>query len=383
MRIRACTLALSVLAASAPTIAPDATAQGASDAFTDTARQRFQEGVQLFDQGKFEEARAAFLQAYALKKHPAVLLNLAQSELRSDHPVEAARHFAQFLRENSDAKPNEIESAREGLSQARTKTGRIDVQVDVEGADVFIDGELVGRAPLPAPVDVGPGSRRVEARLPGHAPQTADVAVLVGEVASTNFSFETPPTTETPPPPPDDGGETLEFTTATEGRKPFIDWMIEDKVAWATGGATLLGLGMGIGFAVAARSASNSADNVAGQIKVVAKRDPELENYQGYDRTGNPCADPIPITSETNYAPACQQLQNNLDARDQDKTLSTVGFVLAGLGAAGTGVMYFVRTTPKEGAKGASVPKEPPETATVVAPVFGPRIRGLAIGGTF
>ena len=55
------------------------------------ARRRFQEGVKFFDQKKFEEARAAFLQAYALKHHPAVLLNLAQSEIRSGHPLEAAR----------------------------------------------------------------------------------------------------------------------------------------------------------------------------------------------------------------------------------------------------------------------------------------------------
>jgi hypothetical protein len=33
--------------------------------------------LMLFDKGKYEEARLSFLQAYTLKKHPAVLLNLA------------------------------------------------------------------------------------------------------------------------------------------------------------------------------------------------------------------------------------------------------------------------------------------------------------------
>ena len=66
-----------------------ASAQG-GDAMTEMARQRFQEGVKFYDQKKYEESRAAFLQAYALKHHPAVLLNLAQAELRSNHPVDAA-----------------------------------------------------------------------------------------------------------------------------------------------------------------------------------------------------------------------------------------------------------------------------------------------------
>jgi hypothetical protein len=180
--------------------------------------------------------------------------------------------------------------------------------------------------------------------------------------------------------PGETGGGEEGFTVSTEGRKPFVDWFVEDKVAWATAGATVVGLGMGIGFALAARSASNNADNIAGQIKVVAERDRDLENYQGLDRTDNPCADPIPVTSSTNYSPACSQLQDNLDARDTDKTLATVGFVLAGVGAAGTGVLYFVRTQPGEEPV---TEAKAPEPTTIVAPVLGPHVQGLAIGGTF
>ena len=73
------------------------------DATIQMARERFQEGVKYYDAKQYDKARAAFLQAYALKKHPAVLLNLAQSELRSGHEADAAKHFAQYLRENKEA----------------------------------------------------------------------------------------------------------------------------------------------------------------------------------------------------------------------------------------------------------------------------------------
>ena len=53
------------------------------DAVTVQARARFKEGVDHYDKGQFENARLSFLQAYALKKHPAVLLNLAQSSAKA------------------------------------------------------------------------------------------------------------------------------------------------------------------------------------------------------------------------------------------------------------------------------------------------------------
>src|SRR5258705_11845271 len=106
MRTRACLATLLLAAAGLAVAAPPARAQD-KDAVTERARRGFQEGVKFFDQKRFEEARAAFLQAYALKHHPAVLLNLAQSEIRSGHPLEAARHFSGYLRESASAAPTE------------------------------------------------------------------------------------------------------------------------------------------------------------------------------------------------------------------------------------------------------------------------------------
>src|SRR5690349_5818438 len=64
----------------------------ADDAVTEVARQRFQDGVKASDAGRFEDARAAFLQAYTLKKHPAVLLNLGQAEIKSGHLEDGGNH---------------------------------------------------------------------------------------------------------------------------------------------------------------------------------------------------------------------------------------------------------------------------------------------------
>src|SRR5688572_31534248 len=106
---------LFALAAAAAPMAVSTPARAADDAMIQMARERFQEGVKYYDEKQFEKARAAFLQAYALKRHPAVLLNLAQSELRSGHEADAAKHFVTYLREHKVASALERQEAEKGL----------------------------------------------------------------------------------------------------------------------------------------------------------------------------------------------------------------------------------------------------------------------------
>src|SRR6266566_622031 len=247
MRTRACLATLLLAAAGLVADISPAKAQE-KDAVTEMARRRFQEGVKFFDQKKFEEARAAFLQAYALKHHPAVLLNLAQSEIRSGHPLEAARHFSGYLRESANTSPAERADAEKGLASARTKLGRIHVTA-ATGAEVMVDGEAIGQAPLPEAVDALPGTHTVEAKLGGRS-ASMSVSVQVGKSTNATLSLEggaaappapVPPPTSAPLPPAPPPAETQEkpaeppkestpppgesVQVSTEGREPFFIWL--------------------------------------------------------------------------------------------------------------------------------------------------------------
>src|SRR5271166_7015974 len=96
--------ALVLLASFVPvaTAAPSWAQSASDEASKNLARTRFKEGVTYFDKGQFEQARAAFLQAYTLKKHPAILVNVAWSCLRTSHFLEAHRYFEQFLNDAKD-----------------------------------------------------------------------------------------------------------------------------------------------------------------------------------------------------------------------------------------------------------------------------------------
>src|SRR5215207_7089403 len=102
----------------------------APDPVTEVARQRYEEGVKAYDAGRYEDARGAFLQAYALKRHPAVLLNLGQSELKSAHYEDAGNHLQQFLRMHTSASAAQKTAAEKGISDAKKKTAFIILIID-------------------------------------------------------------------------------------------------------------------------------------------------------------------------------------------------------------------------------------------------------------
>jgi outer membrane biosynthesis protein TonB len=390
MKTRVCCAALLLAASSALLKIPSARAED-KDAVTEMARRRFQEGVKFFDQKRYEEARGAFLQAFALKRHPALLLNLAQSEIRSGHPAEAARHFAAYLREAPNASQLERGEAEKGLREARAKLARVQISAPA-GAEVLVDGESVGQAPIADPVDVAPGSHTVEARL-GSKSATTSVSVLINRLAAVTVSFESappapPPAAEPPAPPaaapapaptppaaeaepakePEPAKEAEpakerekekeDPLAPTEEREGFISWVGHSDLALVGLGVTGIGVGMFIGFGLAAQRADENVASVAAQIRQ------ESEN-QRLTRV-NVCAAPV----QSGFDSACSVLSDNVDARDLDRTLATVGIVAAGIGAAATVTAYFVGS----GSSG---------RRAQITPMFGPKQTGLGVVGTF
>jgi hypothetical protein len=394
MRTRVCFAALLLAVSSALVGTPAARAEE-KDAVTEMARRRFQEGVKFFDQKRYEEARGAFLQAYALKRHPALLLNLAQSEIRSGHPAEAARHFSAYLREAPNASQLERSEAEKGLREARAKLGRIQVSAPA-GADVLVDGESVGTAPIAEPIDVTPGTHNIEARL-GNKSASTTVSVLVSRLAAATVAFDAttppipppapppaaaePPPAAPPPPPPAEPEaappppaeppkepepakpkEEPAATSSDEGRENFISWVGRNELALVGAGVTAVGLGVFIGFGLAAQRADENVASVASAIHDQI----QLHNIM----RSNVCASPV----QAGFENACNILSDNVDARDLDRTLSTIGLVTAGISAAATVTAYFVTTSNKS---------NPRQGRAQIAPMAGPHQAGLTVMGTF
>ena len=138
----------------------------------DQADQRFAEGMTFVQQGRYEEARQAFLQAYALHATQPVLWNLAVSELKTGRTVDALRHMKQYLR-GAPTDPKYVQIAPSLLDKMNAETCHVQVEAPA-GADILVDGvRLVDRAPLPDTADVAPGEHVVEARLGDKSARTS------------------------------------------------------------------------------------------------------------------------------------------------------------------------------------------------------------------
>lgn len=358
------------------------------------ARERFKEGVSFFDKKEYDKARVAFLQAYALKKHPAVLLNLAQSELRSGHEPEAAKHFAAYLREAPNASDSEKQAAEAGLNATKSSVAEVVVVSDESGSEIYVDGTLEGLSPLAGSVYLTPGSHSIEARKGGKS-TSQQVNAVAGKQTSATLSFapKAAPPAAAPSGEPQSEPPAEPESAPTGGRKPFFSWLVSSPVGVVGLGLTGVGLGVGVGTALASNHAYNNADSVADQIKGTAAADSAAGGNPGAS-TSDLCSDPrawltrnsypanrVPPIEQriSEYGKACSQYNDNKSSGDTLKTVATVGFIVGGAAAVGTIVYYFIDPNAREATTEARAGKR----RIALVPTVAPTQAGLTLLGTF
>jgi hypothetical protein len=373
-------------------------AHAQDDVTISMARERFKEGVAYFDKKDFAKARVAFLQAYALKKHPAVLLNLAQSELRSGHEADAAKHFAQYLREHKDATDSERQGAETGLTAAKALVAEVALEVDTQGAEVYVDGDLEGQAPLPGSLYLAPGSHDIQARKEGKS-ANSEVTATAGQSTSLSLKLTAAPKAGavSPGSTPVEGSADAPVTgeEPNHSRKGFVPWLTSTPGAMIGVGLTGVGLIGGGAFAFGSKSAYDAADSVAAGIgKEAVEKDKKttgatgacsnpanwLANETAPLANGQPrYGDPAVLANRAGqYKKNCDKYSNNVKSGDTFKTLAIVSFAVAGAAAVGTVVYYFVDSgSSSESARNAS------KRRVVILPVYQPGFAGGLVSGRF
>jgi hypothetical protein len=361
-----------------------------SDGETETARQRFREGVAHYDRQDYEKARLAFLQAYLLKPHPAVLLNLAQSELRAGRHAEAADHFAQYIRGNPTAPA--MDHAKAGFDEARQKVTELNVQVNAPGAAITVDGADVGRSPLPNAVYLTPGRHSVVARK-----GTASADKVLDAVAGRReyITLEMQEGYAAPPPVAAAAAPAgAEPGTDTGGQgKSFFEWVGSSPAVVAT--VTVAGLALGTS-AVLAGFANNrySAANDARSQIMSALQQYANAGYIGTNTT--PCGEngvangvatfdsTFPMSERTRliaqFANACDLFTERSDSGDRLKTLSLVSLGIGAFATIGTVVWYF---SDSEGGGSASADDKKIRGTASLTPLLSPGTQGLQLELSF
>lgn len=311
-----------------------------------SADQLFDKGKALYRSGKIQAAHDALAAAWALKKSYDIAANLATAEAELGLSRDAAEHFAYCIRTFPSTGPKKnLALVKRSFDDVRAKVGTLAIKVSVEGAEVFVDGKSVGRAPLTEEVFVEPGPRTVEAKLAGYAPAKKGVQVSKGGAAPVSLVMAeaeaTGPSTAPPGADPAKGAE---------GKAPPFDARGPNRTALVAGGATAgAALVAGVVFTIVANGKAGAADElktpIAGQYGLKA------------------CAASPP-------APGCAELHQARAPQYTFSNLALWSFVGAGLVGVGTAVY-------------ALMPRGAPKSALRITPVAAAQGGGLSVSGAW
>lgn len=322
-----------MLAASPAHAQPERAASVANDRTT----QLWEEGKARAQEGRWEEAWAAFSQAYALNPTLNIRYNLAISALYTKRHVQAARLMSEIVDTCDATCPEKIRStAPERLQEAEQHVGRISVRTS-GGARIQVDGESVDQEVARKTWHVSPGSHVVVIQT-GEHPVTRNVDVAAGQqrVVDATLQPAGAPSSTAPTP----GEAPLEQQASADSyRAPILVLGV---------GLTAVSLGIATGFTVKAGSADQEADRLRSEI-----------GGPGWSQcTGS-------------AATLCDDLNSANEDRENAAMVAKISWVLTGVLGAGTVATYFLW------------PETTTTAALTIVPVGTDQLGGLVVRGAF
>jgi hypothetical protein len=309
----------------------------------------------LYDQKKFEAARAEYAAACDLVPNDKCFRGLAQTEFDSGRFLDAYGHLKRIEAHKGtlDAMPAKMREDFIKLREAAfQRTGHVAVDAPAK-ARVSFDGIPEGIAPLTDVIDTTPGEHTVEANVDGAVVRLTVVA-LAGSIVQAHVG--TAPSTPEPTPsssaPPTAAVVTTAPSSSTAGGVAGAPATIAQP-GWSTGkklGVVLAG-GAVVAFAGGVLFGAKSSSNAN-----------QVESLHSMLTPGD-CGGSAAAT--------CQSLSNAVDAQGRDATVSRI---LWGAGAAlavGAVASWFLWPAPHD------------TTSASVVPAVGPHDAGFQLSGRF
>lgn len=169
----------------APAPAPPASSpKPPTDAATKAdARQRFDQGVRLFEKGENAAALAEFKRAYDLIPNVLVLYNIGLVYAAMDRPVDAVDALDKVLDGAAGLAPAQAQKARQVRADQAARIAEVMVVTD-QPAVLEVDGIEAGRTPLERPLRVASGAHVLAAMAPGCLPARREIT-LAGRTTQT------------------------------------------------------------------------------------------------------------------------------------------------------------------------------------------------------
>ena len=309
-------------------------AMGSRPAFADSppvepdTKELLREGFAALRKNDVQAAHAAFSSAWQKRQHFAIAISLAEVEMRLGRHVEAAQHWQYVLTNLPDDLADKREQATEQLEECRRHIGAFTVQVNATGASIYVDGALVGEAPLRREVYVTPGDHELYAERSSKRSPIRFFRISAGSTLSFSLDIEetASSTASTRPPQP-------AFAAATSQRER-IGMMTSMRTPVVVAGLVVTASAVALGTAFVLKSNAASDDAQMALDQAVAASDPAL--------------DPSTVCGVRNKPPACDRAVRSLDEKDRYRDVAVGSFIAGGVAAVGTAAAAWFWPKPRQ-----------------------------------
>jgi hypothetical protein len=174
---------VAVLAVALPAVAqteapapPPAAAPAASEESKAAAHAHFDKGLAASNDQRFGDAAVEFEKAYELFPDFRVLYNIGKVRVALGRSAEAVDAFEAYLAKGgAEVAEERQQELRDAIATQMSHVATLAIRVSPDGAELRVDGKLVGLAPLPAPLRLTEGKHTVEAMLPGRPVQLREL----------------------------------------------------------------------------------------------------------------------------------------------------------------------------------------------------------------
>jgi hypothetical protein len=322
----------------------------------------FKLGNEAFEAGDLKAAHSEYQRAWRLANTFDIACNLGRTEAELDEFRDAAEHLAYCLDNFSASARPEMRAAEGKLKQVfaevRQHVAELVLRVDPDGAQVRVDGALIGKTPLRRNLYLEAGEHQIDVRMVGHRAVKRRLPTVRGERQELMLTLE-PVGEDSAAVPPSSSADRSREEPGPVGapEDPGVDEpRITSRAMALVAGSVLTAARLGIGAGYWLHSRKLEDDRTALESRAESRVGP------------NGCAD--------NTSAICGELLQASNDRDDARTVAAVGMVSTGLFALGTVATYiwWPTETPSASARA--------DAQVSVAPVVGPRELGVTIRGS-
>jgi hypothetical protein len=310
------------------------------------ARRLFNEARAAESNKDWTTAAAKLHDAVSIKETAGLRFHLAYCEEQQGMLVEALNDYEraeELLTQPNDDFRTQLPTRKESLHK-RIPTITLVMPPDVTDASLSIDDHPLASSFLGKAIPLNPGKHTVLVTSPNRVPFSAELTLNETDAVVTNAPMlpVVKPLAASPAAPP--VSPTADAAPSPSGGSQVRTYVLVGEAVLTVGA-----LALGIGSTIAASNA-----------------DSRVSSDQGALGSGGCHQDPLrPMP----LPPMCADLQEALDSRSSDKSIATVGFVGAGVGAlAFAGTLLFWT---------------PGRSKTAIAPILAPGVSGISVATQF